>query len=96
MSEERKSREVFFSEDQQPSAPPQPPPSYYYGTFQGVANHQPYPPPPTTYQPSVGLPQPTPPQNVRTNPPYYAHGYQTVPGFSGSDCCWSWGAAGRI
>ncbi|KAI3824627.1 hypothetical protein L1987_06091 [Smallanthus sonchifolius] len=75
MSEEGKSRGVVFPADQQPSAPPQPSPSYYYGTFQGVANHQPYPPPPATYQPSVGLPQPAPPHNVR-----YIHGYQTVPG----------------
>ncbi|KAK9064357.1 hypothetical protein SSX86_015739 [Deinandra increscens subsp. villosa] len=82
MSEEGKSRGVVFPGDQHPSAPPQHPPPYYYGTFQGVANHhhhQPYPPPPT-HQPSVGFPQPTPPHNVRNNPPYYIHGYQTVPG----------------
>ncbi|KAK1422827.1 hypothetical protein QVD17_18116 [Tagetes erecta] len=82
MTEEGKTRGVVFSGDQQPSAPPQPSPSYYYGTFQGVANHPPYPPPPPTYQPSVGFPQPVPPPyNARINhPQYYAHGYQTVPG----------------
>ncbi|KVH89293.1 60S ribosomal protein L18a-like protein [Cynara cardunculus var. scolymus] len=81
MTEEGKSRGVAFTVGQQPSAPPQPQPPYYYGTFQGVVNHQqPYPPPPPTYQPSLGFPQPSPPTNIHINP-YYAHGYQTVPGF---------------
>ncbi|KAI3709875.1 hypothetical protein L2E82_39643 [Cichorium intybus] len=81
MTEEEKSRGIVFPGDHQPSAPSQPHPSYYYGTFQGVANHQqPYPPPPPTYQPPVGFPQPSPPPNIHIHHPYYAHGYQTVPG----------------
>ena len=54
-----------------------PPPQYYYGTFQGVANYPPSPPPP---HPVVGFPQPAPPTGFATNPPYYSLGYQTVPG----------------
>lgn len=67
MSEDGKSRGVVYPGDQQQSM--------YYGTFQGVANH---PPPPVAYQPSVGLPQPTPPPHIVNI--QYAHGYQTVPG----------------
>lgn len=49
----------------------------YYGTFQGVPQYN-QPPP----QPAVGFPQPAPPPGA-TNPPYYyAHGYQTVPGYA--------------
>lgn len=83
MTEEGKTKGIAFPGDHQPSAPPQPHPAYYYGTFQGVANHQPpYPPPPPTYQPSVGFPQPSPPANIHNHihHPYYPHGYQTVPG----------------
>ncbi|XP_047324567.1 60S ribosomal protein L18a-like protein [Impatiens glandulifera] len=63
------------------SYPPnqQPPSQVYYGTFQGVAN---YPP-----QPTIGFPQPVPPPGTFAQPPppppqYYAHGYQTVPGYA--------------
>ncbi|KAG8657831.1 hypothetical protein MANES_03G083700v8 [Manihot esculenta] len=69
----------------QPQPQPQPP---QYGTFQGVAN---YPPPlPSHHQPVIGFPQPAPPPGA-TEPsaplpphasPYYAQGYQTVPGYA--------------
>ncbi|XP_027170731.1 60S ribosomal protein L18a-like protein [Coffea eugenioides] len=57
-------------EEKQESLPPPPPPPEY-GTFQGVAN---YPP-----QPVIGFPQPVPPPGA-SDRPYYAHGYQAVPG----------------
>ncbi|KAL6992270.1 hypothetical protein U1Q18_010379 [Sarracenia purpurea var. burkii] len=56
---------------------PAPPPQNYYGTFQGVANYQP-PPPPLV----IGFPQPAPPPGSSVNPPYYSLGYQTVPGYA--------------
>ncbi|PON69772.1 60S Ribosomal protein [Parasponia andersonii] len=54
-----------------------------YGTFQGVANY----PPPRPPQPAIGFPQPVPPPGAvePSGPPpphYYAHGYQTVPGYA--------------
>lgn len=66
------------------------PPNYYYGTFQGVANYQPQPPPPNYSV--MGFPQPVPPPAVSgPQPHHYPHGYQTVPGipdliFSPSRC----------
>ncbi|KAK6157489.1 hypothetical protein DH2020_011737 [Rehmannia glutinosa] len=69
MSEEKKEGHYHH---EQPAPPP-------YGTFQGVANH----PPPT----AMGFPQPVPPPGFPGGPPpppsqYYAHGYQTVPGYA--------------
>ncbi|KAF5477411.1 hypothetical protein F2P56_004051 [Juglans regia] len=56
-----------------------------YGTFQGVPNYPPPPPPP----PVIGLPQPAPPPGAfqpsappSYPPQYYAHGYQSVPGYA--------------
>ncbi|KAG6635802.1 60S ribosomal protein L18a-like protein isoform X2 [Carya illinoinensis] len=55
-----------------------------YGTFQGVPNYPPPPPPPV-----IGLPQPAPPPGAfqpsappSYPPQYYAHGYQSVPGYA--------------
>ncbi|XP_027161635.1 60S ribosomal protein L18a-like protein [Coffea eugenioides] len=58
-------------EKQESPPPPPPPPPPEYGTFQGVAN---YPP-----QPVIGFPQPVPSPGA-SDRPYYAHGYQAVPG----------------
>ncbi|GER24583.1 60S ribosomal protein L18aA [Striga asiatica] len=56
------------------------PPNYYYGTFQGVANYQPRPPPPS--HPVMGFPQPAPPPGFSGSIPHYYHqGYQSVPGY---------------
>ncbi|XP_051125141.1 60S ribosomal protein L18a-like protein [Andrographis paniculata] len=61
--------------------PPPPPFNYYYGTFQGVANYQPQPPPQS--HPVMGFPQPVPPPGLYAPPPhYYPHGYQTAPGYA--------------
>ncbi|CAN1179154.1 60S ribosomal protein L18a-like protein [Linum perenne] len=62
--------------DHQHHPPPQPP---QYGTFQGVAN---YPPPPQQHV--IGFPQPVAPPGAHSSasPPYYGHGYQTVPGYA--------------
>ncbi|PIN23446.1 hypothetical protein CDL12_03822 [Handroanthus impetiginosus] len=58
-----------------------PPPNYYYGTFQGVANYQPQPPPPT--HSVMGFPQPVPPPGFSASAQYhYPHGYQAVPGYA--------------
>ncbi|CAN6446411.1 unnamed protein product [Victoria cruziana] len=60
--------------------PPQPPPPYY-GTFHGApqyAHGQAY----AHGQPAIGFPQPVPPGSVPSAPPYFAHGYQTVPGYA--------------
>ncbi|KAK9269525.1 hypothetical protein L1049_001301 [Liquidambar formosana] len=74
MSEEGKSRGVS-SGDPHDQHPP------HYGTFQGVPT---YPPPP-----AMGFPQPVPPPGATEPsapppppPQYYAHGYQTVPGYA--------------
>ncbi|KAL0363560.1 UNVERIFIED_CONTAM: 60S ribosomal protein L18a-2 [Sesamum calycinum] len=57
-----------------------PPPNYYYGTFQGVANYQPQPAPPS--HSVMGFPQPVPPPGFSgSQPQYYPHGYQTVHGY---------------
>ncbi|KAL0398347.1 UNVERIFIED_CONTAM: 60S ribosomal protein L18a-like protein [Sesamum radiatum] len=57
-----------------------PPPNYYYGTFQGVANYQPQPAAPP--HSVIGFPQPVPPPGFSgSQPQYYPHGYQTVPGY---------------
>lgn len=66
------------------AAPGEPvnPQHYYYGTFQGVANYQPVPPPPPS-QPVIGFPQPVPPPGSSVtvaSPHYYQHGYQAFPG----------------
>ncbi|XP_031474400.1 60S ribosomal protein L18a-like protein [Nymphaea colorata] len=62
--------------------PPPPPPPPYYGTFQGVPPYghgQPY----AHGQPAIGFPQPVPPPgSVPSAPPYFPHGYQTVPGYA--------------
>ncbi|KAL2475034.1 Ribosomal protein L18ae family [Abeliophyllum distichum] len=63
----------------------QPSPNYYYGTFQGVANYQPQPTasPPPPSQHVIGFPQPMPPAGpAGSQPHYYPHGYQTVPGYA--------------
>ncbi|GKV34455.1 hypothetical protein SLEP1_g42827 [Rubroshorea leprosula] len=77
-SEEEKNRGVV--DDHQP---------HQYGTFQGVANYPPTTPsypPPRPPQPAIGFPQPVPPPGVHEPsappPEYYAHGYQTVPGYA--------------
>jgi hypothetical protein len=50
---------------------------HQYGTFQGVSNY----PPPQNSAPVTGFPQPSAPPGVYdSGAPYYAHGYQTVPG----------------
>ncbi|XP_015899412.2 large ribosomal subunit protein eL20z [Ziziphus jujuba] len=65
---------------------PQPPPQY--GTFQGVANYPPPLPPRPPQQPAIGFPRPVPPPGATASggpppdPHYYAHGYQTVPGYA--------------
>lgn len=52
---------------------------HQYGTFQGVSNY----PPPQSSAPVTGFPQPSPPPGVYdSGAPYYAHGYQTVPGIA--------------
>ncbi|GFP81134.1 60S ribosomal protein l18a-like protein [Phtheirospermum japonicum] len=61
------------------SRPPLPP--NYYGTFQGVANYQPQPPPQS--HSVMGFPQPAPPPGYSgSTPHYYPQGYQTVPGYA--------------
>ncbi|KAL7087448.1 hypothetical protein ACP275_13G068400 [Erythranthe tilingii] len=72
MSEGKKGTRYNHEHQQQPPPPP-------YGTFQGVVNH----PPPT----AIGFPQPVPPPGISGGPhppppQFYAHGYQTVPGYA--------------
>ncbi|EYU33349.1 hypothetical protein ABFS82_13G085100 [Erythranthe guttata] len=58
-----------------------PPPNYYYGTFQGVANYQPQPPPPSHLV--MGIPQPVPPPAFSGPPPmYYPPGFQALPTYT--------------
>ncbi|KAF3442299.1 hypothetical protein FNV43_RR16215 [Rhamnella rubrinervis] len=69
------------------SQPDQQLPPPQYGTFQGVANYPPPLPPRPPQQPGVGFPRPVPPPGATDsgppppNPQYFAHGYQTVPGY---------------
>ncbi|KAA8524067.1 hypothetical protein F0562_010502 [Nyssa sinensis] len=73
MSEEGKDR-GFAGGDHHHQQEQQP----HYGTFQGAAN---YP-----AQPVIGFPQPVPPPGASEAsvppPQYYAHGYQSVPGYA--------------
>ncbi|XP_048333010.2 large ribosomal subunit protein eL20 isoform X2 [Ziziphus jujuba] len=76
MSDDSKSRGVAADQQSQ----------YHYGTFQGVANYPP-PPPPVSQpppQPVVGFPQPVPPIGATAHPSYPHHyvGYQTVTGYA--------------
>ncbi|KDP45083.1 hypothetical protein JCGZ_20159 [Jatropha curcas] len=76
MSEEEKGQSRGVVVDHHHHQNPQP----QYGTFQGVAN---YP-----QQPVIGFPQPVPPPGATepsAPPQYYAHGYQTVPGYAVAD-----------
>ncbi|KAG8385301.1 hypothetical protein BUALT_Bualt03G0027700 [Buddleja alternifolia] len=73
-----KSRGLLEAAGDQSSPPPL---INYYGTFQGVANYQPQPPPPS--HSVIGIPQPVPPAGFSgSHPHYYPHGYQAVPGYA--------------
>ncbi|KAI4333415.1 hypothetical protein L6164_018235 [Bauhinia variegata] len=80
MSQEAKPK--GFSGEHHHHPPPQQYPPPQYGTFQGAST---YPPPPG-YQHAMGFPHPVPPPGATDAsappPPYYAHGYQAVPGYA--------------
>eukprot|EP00262_Sarcandra_glabra_P017604 TRINITY_DN606_c0_g1_i2.p1 TRINITY_DN606_c0_g1~~TRINITY_DN606_c0_g1_i2.p1 ORF type:complete len:150 (+),score=21.79 TRINITY_DN606_c0_g1_i2:248-697(+) len=68
MSEEGKSRGIVGDHQYHQQQQQQ-----HYGTFNGVPSYS---------EPAIGFPQPIPPSGVVASaPPYYAHGYQAVPGY---------------
>ncbi|CAA6665277.1 unnamed protein product [Spirodela intermedia] len=79
MSEEGKKQpqqHILHQHSPEPSAPP---PQQHYGTFPGVPSY------PTPSQPAIGFLQPAPPPwaiSPSSGHPYYAQGYQAVPGYA--------------